>query len=105
MPHSQNSTNADDRTQTGGQHSASDGVPPPLRSRALVEGHSRAPARAMLKAAGFNEEDLAKPIIAVANTWTEIGPCNMHLRKLAECVKKGIRSSGGTTYQLYRICY
>lgn len=85
----------------GAQPRASAGPPPDaapdaLRSRALVEGPSRAPARAMLKAAGFQDADLARPLIAVANTWTEIGPCNLHLKELAEHVKEGIREAGGT---------
>lgn len=50
----------------------------------------------MLKAAGFTDEDLRKPIIGVANTWIEIGPCNYHLRELAAAVKDGIRRAGGT---------
>ena len=50
----------------------------------------------MLKAAGFTDEDLRKPIIGVANTWIEIGPCNYHLRELAADVKEGIRRAGGT---------
>ena len=50
----------------------------------------------MLRAVGFTREDLAKPIIGIANTWTEIGPCNFHLRKIAEAVKEGIREAGGT---------
>jgi dihydroxy-acid dehydratase len=50
----------------------------------------------MLKAAGFTDEDLRKPLIGVANTWIEIGPCNLHLRTLAEDVKAGIREAGGT---------
>ncbi|HEX6466709.1 MAG TPA: dihydroxy-acid dehydratase, partial [Terriglobales bacterium] len=54
------------------------------------------PARAMLHAIGFGREDLSKPIIGVANTWTEIGPCNFHLRQLAESVKQGIREAGAT---------
>ena len=66
------------------------------RSAALTEGPSRAPARAMLKAAGFDDEDLKRPLIGVANTWIEIGPCNLHLRQLGEQVKKGIRAAGGT---------
>jgi len=66
------------------------------RSAAITEGPSRAPARAMLKAVGFTDTDLKKPIIGVANTWTEIGPCNYHLRDLAEHVKHGIRAAGGT---------
>jgi len=49
-------------------------------SAPLVEGWNRAPARAMLHAAGFSREDLEKPLIGVANTWIEIGPCNLHLR-------------------------
>ena len=66
------------------------------RSAAITEGPSRAPARAMLKAVGFTDTDLKKPLIGVANTWTEIGPCNYHLRDLAEHVKHGIRAAGGT---------
>jgi dihydroxy-acid dehydratase len=56
----------------------------------------RAAARAMLKAVGFNDADLLKPLIGVANTWIEIGPCNYHLRDLAVHVKEGIRAAGGT---------
>jgi dihydroxy-acid dehydratase len=66
------------------------------RSSVITEGPSRAPARAMLHAVGFTREDLQKPIIGVANTWTEIGPCNFHLRQLAESIKQGIREAGGT---------
>ena len=66
------------------------------KSAAITEGPSRAPARAMLKAVGFTDADLRRPIIGVANTWIEIGPCNYHLRDLAEEVKAGIRAAGGT---------
>ena len=69
------------------------------RSRTLVHGAERAGARAMLKAVGFSDDDLAKPLIGVANTWTEIGPCNFHLRKLALDVKRGIREAGGTPFE------
>jgi len=62
----------------------------------LTTGPHRAPARAMLKAAGFSDADLKKPLIGVANTWIEIGPCNYHLRDLAVHVKNGIRDAGGT---------
>src|SRR5437870_8031490 len=62
----------------------------------LTTGPSRAPARAMLKAVGFSDADLKKPLIGVANTWIEIGPCNYHLRDLAVHVKDGIRKAGGT---------
>ena len=68
--------------------------PPKPRSGAITDGPSRAPARAMLKAVGFTDADLRKPIIGVANTWIEIGPCNYHLRTLAEHVKEGIRQAG-----------
>jgi dihydroxy-acid dehydratase len=66
------------------------------RSAALTDGASRAPARAMLRATGLTDEDLRRPLIGVANTWIEIGPCNYHLRELAVYVKEGIREAGGT---------
>ena len=66
------------------------------RSSALTDGVSRAPARAMLRATGLTDADLARPLIGVANTWIEIGPCNYHLRELAAHVKDGIRDAGGT---------
>ncbi len=66
------------------------------RSRILVEGPDRAAARAMFKAIGLTDDDLDKPIIGIANTWTEIGPCNFHLRRLAEYVREGIKAAGGT---------
>ena len=66
------------------------------RSAVITDGPDRAPTRAMLKAAGFSDEDLRRPIIGVANTWIEIGPCNYHLRRLAVKVKEGIRAAGGT---------
>ena len=66
------------------------------KSAAMTDGPNRAPARAMLKAVGFTDADLARPLVGVANTWTEIGPCNFHLRRLAEHVKAGIRAGGGT---------
>src|SRR5438445_10897341 len=69
---------------------------PKARSRALTEGPSRAPARAMLKAIGFSDADLAKPLVGIANTWIETMPCNFHLRALAEKVKEGVRAAGGT---------
>jgi dihydroxy-acid dehydratase len=62
----------------------------------LTTGPHRAPARAMLKAVGYSDADLKKPLIGVANTWIEIGPCNYHLRDLAAHVKDGIRAAGGT---------
>ena len=65
-------------------------------SRTILEGPDRAPARAYLKGIGFDDEALSRPIIGVANTWTETMPCNFHLRRLAERVKDGIRAAGGT---------
>ena len=67
-----------------------------LHSYTITQGRNRAPARAMLKAIGFTDEDLKKPIIGVANTWIETMPCNFNLRALAEHVKAGIREAGGT---------
>ncbi len=66
------------------------------RGARLVEGPHRAPARAMLKAVGYTDRDLRRPLIGVANTWIEIGPCNYHLRDLAIPVREGIRAAGGT---------
>src|SRR5450755_693957 len=68
----------------------------PLNSYTITQGRDRAPARAMLKGIGFTDEDLKKPIIGVANTWIETMPCNIHLRRLAEHVKEGIRAAGAT---------
>jgi len=66
------------------------------KSAGLLEGPGRAPARAMLKAVGFTDADLSRPLIGVANTWIEVMPCNYHLRRLSEKVKAGIRAAGGT---------
>ena len=66
------------------------------QSGAITDGPSRAAARAMLRAAGFDRDAVAKPIVGVANTWTEIGPCNYHLREIAASLKEGIRAAGGT---------
>ena len=76
--------------------STNDLLPGKRQSAALTEGPSRAAARSYLRGVGFSKEDLHKPIIGVANTWTEIGPCNFHLRQVAEAVKQGIREAGGT---------
>ena len=66
------------------------------RSHVITDGPDRAPTRAMLKAVGFTDEDLSRPIVGVAITWIEIGPCNFHLRRLAAKVKDGIRAAGAT---------
>jgi len=69
----------------------------------LTEGPSRAAARSYLRGIGFSKEDLHKPIIGIANTWTEIGPCNFHLRQIAEAVKQGVREAGGTPMEFNTI--
>jgi dihydroxy-acid dehydratase len=74
-----------------------------LQSHTITQGRDRAPARAMLKGIGFTDEDLAKPIIGVANTWIETMPCNYHLRELAVKVKEGIRAAGGTPMEFNTI--
>jgi dihydroxy-acid dehydratase len=62
----------------------------------LTSGPARAAARSMLKAVGFTDDDLHRPLVGIANTWIEIGPCNYHLRDLAAHVKRGVREAGGT---------
>jgi dihydroxy-acid dehydratase len=72
-------------------------------SLALTEGPDRAPARAMLRAVGLTDDDFTRPLIAVANTWSEVTPCNYHLRDLAASVKQGIREAGGTPIEFNTI--
>ena len=69
------------------------------RSFAITDGANRAGARAMLRAAGLKDDDFRKPVIGIANTWIEIGPCNLHLRELAGHVRDGIRAAGGTSLE------
>ena len=71
-------------------------INPRQKSHDLLDGPGRAPARAMLKAVGFTDADLSRPLVGVANTWIEVMPCNYHLRRLSEKVKAGIRAAGGT---------
>lgn len=73
------------------------------RSSVITEGPSRAPARAMLKAMGLTDEDIAKPMVGIANTWIETMPCNFHLRRLSEKVKEGVRAAGGTPIEFNTI--
>lgn len=77
--------------------------PAKRRSALVTDGIDRAPARAMLKAVGFTDEDLAKPIIGVVTTWTETMPCNSNQRELAVFVKEGIRAAGGTPMEFNTI--
>src|SRR6202140_3492511 len=72
-------------------------------SRIIVDGPSRAPARSYFRAVGLNDDDLAKPMVGVANTWIEAMPCNSHLRHLAEKVKEGVRAAGGTPMEFNTI--
>src|SRR5947208_3414762 len=76
---------------------------PKRHSSIITNGRDRAGARAMLKGIGFTDDDLARPIIGVANTWTETMPCNYHLRHLAVRVKEGIRAAGGTPMEFNTI--
>jgi dihydroxy-acid dehydratase len=69
----------------------------------LTEGPNRAAARSYLRGVGYSKEDLHKPIIGIANTWTEIGTCNVHLRDVAEALKEGIREAGGTPMEFNTI--
>src|SRR3989442_11440584 len=78
----------------GGEPSVS--VDTRTRSRAIVEGPDRAPARSYLYSIGLSDEDLRKPIVGVANTWIGTMPCNFHLRRLSAKVMEGIRAAGGT---------
>ena len=72
-------------------------------SKTITQGPARAGARAMYKAAGFDAAALGKPLIGIANTWTELGPCNFHLRRLAAKVKEGVRLAGGTPMEFNTI--
>jgi dihydroxy-acid dehydratase len=76
---------------------------PKHASRIITDGRDRAGARSMLKAIGFTDADLAKPIVGIANTWIETMPCNYHLRRLAEKVKEGVRAAGGTPMEFNTI--
>jgi len=69
----------------------------------LTEGPSRAAARSYLRGSGFSKDDLHKPIIGIANTWTEIGTCNVHLHEIAAALKEGIREAGGTPMEFNTI--
>src|SRR2546429_6725748 len=74
-----------------------------LDSYTITQGRDRAPARSYLKAIGFTDADLKKPIIGIANTWTETMNCNYNLRELAAKVKEGVRTAGGTPMEFNTI--
>ncbi|MBI2935338.1 MAG: dihydroxy-acid dehydratase [Chloroflexi bacterium] len=69
------------------------------RSREIIEGPERAPARAMLRAVGLKDADLAKPFIGIANTASDVTPCNVHLDRLAQRAKEGVKAAGGTPFE------
>ena len=69
---------------------------PRPRSHIMIDGPNRAPARAMMRGAGYTDADFTRPLIGVAHSWIEIMPCTIHLRRIAEWVKEGIREAGGT---------
>jgi dihydroxy-acid dehydratase len=93
-----------DGTDHDGAHPYIRSTDPAKRhSSALTDGPDRAPARSMLKAIGFTDDDLAKPLIGVATTWIETMPCNFNQRRLAEFVKQGIRRAGGTPMEFNTI--
>jgi dihydroxy-acid dehydratase len=77
--------------------------PAKRHSAGLTDGPDRAGARSMLKAVGFTDEDLAKPLVGVGTTWIETMPCNLNQRRLAESVKEGIRAAGGTPMEFNTI--
>ena len=66
------------------------------RSKEVTEGPERAPARAMLRAMGLDDDDLGKPFVGVGSTWNEATPCNVHLDRLAKKASEGVRNSNGT---------
>src|SRR2546426_2332415 len=72
-------------------------------SAAVTDGPDRAGARAMLKAVGFGDDDLARPLVGVAHSWIETMPCNLNQRALARHVKQGIRAAGGTPLEFNTI--
>src|SRR5437773_4222043 len=69
---------------------------PKLKSRAVYEGYTRAPARAYLRAMGLTDEDIAKPFVGVVSAWNETSPCNVHLNRFAGLAKEGVKAAGGT---------
>ena len=76
---------------------------PQRRSETITAGPDRAGARAMLRAAGMSDSDFSKPMVAIANTWTEVGPCNMHLREQAEWLKQSLRAVGAVPLEFNTI--
>lgn len=74
-----------------------------MNSDQIKSGPARAPARAMLRATGMTDADIAKPLIGVVHTWSDISPCNLTLRELAGHVREGVRAAGGTPVEFNTI--
>jgi len=74
-----------------------------VRSNAIKQGPARAPARAMLRATGLDDEAIAKPLVAVVHTWSDVSPCNYTLRDLAQHVRAGVIENGGTPIEFNTI--
>ena len=64
-------------------------------SSEVVDGVDKAPARAMLRAVGFTDDDFSRPQVGIASTWSMVTPCNMHIDGLAEQAKEGVDNAGG----------
>src|SRR5256712_8996495 len=76
---------------------------PRHNSRVMIDGPERAPARAMMRAVGYGDDDFRRPLVGVAHSWIEIMPCNFNHRDLAQRVKEGIRAAGGTPVEVNTI--
>lgn len=74
-----------------------------MRSNAIKSGPERAPARAMLRATGLDDADIAKPMVAIVHTWSNVSPCNLNLRDLAQAACDGVRAAGGTPIEFNTI--
>ncbi|HWM50741.1 MAG TPA: dihydroxy-acid dehydratase, partial [Thermoplasmata archaeon] len=72
-------------------------------SRAVIDGPSRAPARAYLRGMGLSDEDLGRPFVGVANTWNEVTPCQLTLDRVGKSVKEGVKAAGGTPREFMTI--
>jgi dihydroxy-acid dehydratase len=83
-------------SQTGAAPEDADAKP---RSRVVTDGIHAAPARGMLRAVGFGDEDFAKPQVGIASSWNEITPCNLSLDRLAKAAKEGVHAAGGFPMQ------
>jgi dihydroxy-acid dehydratase len=74
-----------------------------MRSDLIKSGPDRAPARAMLRATGLDDAALKKPLVAVVHTWSDVSPCNLNLRDLAQAAMEGVRAAGGTPVEFNTI--